>query len=145
MDNHGSHTTPEFIQLANDNHILPYPLLPHLTHCMQPLDVGIFQPYKHWHDEAIKESLASLDIEYTLCSFLRDLTRIREKTFKKRTIKHAFQKSGMYPIDIQQCLKQLKTFNPPQEEDNEPSLPNTLHKPRTLTKLMEIEQRLDSK
>ena len=23
MDNHGSHETPEFIKLANDNHILP--------------------------------------------------------------------------------------------------------------------------
>src|SRR5438034_7461182 len=46
MDNHGSHETPEFIQLANENHILPYPLLSHLTHCMQPLDVGVFQPYK---------------------------------------------------------------------------------------------------
>jgi hypothetical protein len=47
MDNHGSHETPEFIKLANENHIRPYPLIPHLTHCMQPLDVRIFQPYKH--------------------------------------------------------------------------------------------------
>ena len=54
MDNHGSHCTPEFINLANDHHIRPYPLIPHLTHCMQPLDVGIFQPYKHWHDKAIQ-------------------------------------------------------------------------------------------
>ena len=47
MDNHGSHETPEFIQLANENHILPYPLLAHLTHCMQSLDVGCFQLYKY--------------------------------------------------------------------------------------------------
>ena len=50
MDNHGSHETDEFLKLANDNHILSYPLIPHLTHCMQPLDVGVFQPYKHWHE-----------------------------------------------------------------------------------------------
>jgi hypothetical protein len=43
MDNHGSYTTPKFIQLANNNYILPYPLLPHLTHCIQPLDIGVFQ------------------------------------------------------------------------------------------------------
>jgi DDE superfamily endonuclease len=47
MDNHRSYETLEFIQLANENHILPYPLLAYLTHCMQPLDVGCFQPYKH--------------------------------------------------------------------------------------------------
>ena len=45
IDNHGSHLTPEFIQLANEDHIRPYPLIPHMTHCMQPLDVAVFQPY----------------------------------------------------------------------------------------------------
>ena len=60
MDNHGSHETGDIIRLAYDNKILLYPLLAHLTHCMQPLDVGCFQPYKHWHDKAIKESLLSL-------------------------------------------------------------------------------------
>jgi hypothetical protein len=34
MDNHGSYCTPEFITLANENHIRPFPLIPHLTHCM---------------------------------------------------------------------------------------------------------------
>jgi hypothetical protein len=47
MNNHESHMTPEFIALANENHIRPFPLIPHLTHCMQPLDVGVFQSYKH--------------------------------------------------------------------------------------------------
>jgi len=64
MDNHGSHETGEFLKLANDNHILPYPLIPHLTHCMQPLDVGVFQPYKHWHEVAMRDALTSLSFEY---------------------------------------------------------------------------------
>ena len=66
MDNHDSHETAEFLKLANDNHILPYPLIPHLTHCMQPLDVGVFQPYKHWHDRAIQDALAGLSFEYNI-------------------------------------------------------------------------------
>ena len=56
MDNHGSHCTPEFVFLANENHILPFPFIAHLTYCMQLLDVGVFQPYKHWHDKAIQVS-----------------------------------------------------------------------------------------
>ena len=87
MDNHKSHETSEFIRSANKNHILPYPLIPHLTHCMQPLDVGVFHPYKHWHDVAIKDALTKLDIEYSLVSFLRDLKWIREQTFDRKTIK----------------------------------------------------------
>jgi hypothetical protein len=141
MDNHGSHETPEFINLANDNYILPYPLLPHMTHCMQPLDVGVFQPYKHWHDEAIKDALAGLDVEYGLRSFLRDLEKIRRNTFKKDTIRHAFKKSGMYPPNVEQCLKQLKVFSPPQQE--EPSLPTLPPIPKTPTKPMECDSQLD--
>jgi hypothetical protein len=47
MDQHGSHCTPEFVRLANDHHIRPFPFIPHLTHCMQPLNVGIFTPTKN--------------------------------------------------------------------------------------------------
>lgn len=42
MNNHGSHLIREFIALANDNHICPYSLISHLTHCMQLLDVETF-------------------------------------------------------------------------------------------------------
>ena len=66
MNNHESHETAEFLKLANDNHILSYLLIPHLTHCMQPLDVGVFQPYKHWHDKAIQNALADLSFEYNI-------------------------------------------------------------------------------
>ena len=136
MDNHGSHDTPAFLELALENKILPYPLIPHLTHCMQPLDVGIFQPYKHWHDVAIKEALASLDVEYGLRSFLRDLNWVRAQTFKKSTIRSAFRKSGMWPPNSKECLSQLKTFNPPKEKEDPYSLPAL---PRTPQKAMEVE------
>jgi DDE superfamily endonuclease len=138
MDNHRSHETLEFIKLANENHILPYPLIAHLTHCMQPLDVGIFQLYKHWHDVAIKDVLAGLNVEYSLRSFLRDLTWICEQTFKKSTIRHAFRKSGMFPPDATECLKQLKTFNLLKEKTE-----SLLTLPRTSTKPMEVEMQID--
>ena len=82
MDNHGSHTTPEFSLLANENRIRPFPFIPHLTHGMQPLDVGVFQPYKHWHCKAIEEVVASSFVEYSLSQFIQDLTKIRNHTFK---------------------------------------------------------------
>jgi DDE superfamily endonuclease len=128
MDNHGSHCTAEFIALANANHIRPYPLIAHLTHCMQPLDVGVFQPYKHWHDIAIQDAIAEFSVEYTLRRFLGDLTKIRENTFKRTTIQHAFEKSGMWPPNTTNCLTQLKTFNPDLRKkksspEDEPTLP----------------------
>jgi hypothetical protein len=105
---------------------------------MQPLNVSIFQPYKHWHDVAIKDAIASLNIEYGIRSFLRDLGRIREHAFKKRTIRHAFKNSEIYLPNTRKCLKQLKTFNLLKEK-KETSLPTL---PRTLTKLIEVEVQL---
>jgi hypothetical protein len=81
---------------------------------MQPLDVGIFQPYKHWHDHKIKEAVSQLDVEYSIRSFFSDLKWVREQTFKRDTIKHAFEKSGMWPVNPAKCIKQIKTFSPPE-------------------------------
>jgi hypothetical protein len=73
IDNYLSHKTSEFIKLAADNNILLYKLIPHLIHYIQPLDVGVFYLYKHYYDLAVKNTLAKLDLKYTICSFLRDL------------------------------------------------------------------------
>ena len=47
MDNHTSHQTHEFLVYAREKGILLYYLPPHATHFLQPLDVVVFQPYKH--------------------------------------------------------------------------------------------------
>jgi hypothetical protein len=95
MINHGSHENPQFVLLANQNHIRPFSFIPHLTHCKQPLDVDILQPYKQHHDNAIKKTLAEFYLFYTLKRFCNDLGDIRENTFKETTIRSAFDKAGM--------------------------------------------------
>jgi hypothetical protein len=47
MNNHESHIILEFIAFANENHIRSFSLIVHFTHCMQSLNVKIFQFYKH--------------------------------------------------------------------------------------------------
>ncbi len=53
LDGYGSHCTYHFLQYCEQKKILPFTLLPHTTHLCQPLDVVLFQPYKHWHAEAV--------------------------------------------------------------------------------------------
>jgi hypothetical protein len=98
---------------------LAYPLLPHMTYIMQPLDVGVFQPYKHWHDEAIKESVARLEVEYGIRAFFRDPAGVREKAFKRRTIRHAFRDSGMWPVSASKCIDQPPDFLEQRQEEEE--------------------------
>jgi hypothetical protein len=47
MDRHGSYMDPRFRVKATDNNIHPFPFPGYLTHILQPLDVVVFQPYKH--------------------------------------------------------------------------------------------------
>ena len=95
MNNHESHETAEFLMLTNDNHILSYSLISHLTYCMQSLNVDVFQSYKHWHNRAIQNALAELSFEYDIQFFLHDLFTIWANIFKKTTIQHVFKKSKM--------------------------------------------------
>jgi len=90
MDRHGSHMDPDFIIKATASNIHPYPFPGHLTYVLQPLDVGVFQPYKHWHKKAVQHAMRNLNLDYNIASFMRDLTEIRAETFKKGTIHYAF-------------------------------------------------------
>src|SRR5258708_19714995 len=134
MDNHGSHLTPQFVLLARANNIVPFTFPAHLTHCMQPLDVGVFQSYKHWHNKAIQCALESLDFEYTISSFLRDLPEIRHKTFKKMTIQHAFSSSWMSPINLRTAAEKIATSlkHLLSSKHNAPTLPTLPTTPPTL-------------
>ena len=100
-----------------------------MTHILQPLDVGVFQHWKHWHQKAIKKAVRSFDLEYSISSFFRDLTQIRAETFKPRTIRHAFRDAGNWPVSFKVAqtamrkYKKKKQHESDSESDNEPLLP----------------------
>jgi len=113
MDSHISHTTPEFALLTHANHIHPYQFPSHLTHILQPLDVSVFAVYKHWHNRAVQKAMRDMDIDYTVSSFLRDLTKVREQTFKKGTVIKAFRDSGMWPPSFSTIEKKMAVYAEP--------------------------------
>jgi hypothetical protein len=77
---------------------------------MQLCDVGIFQAMKHWYSKSIQCALKTLDFDYTISSFFRDLPKIHTQTLKKTTIKHAFKQAGMWPIDRQKVLQKMSKY-----------------------------------
>jgi hypothetical protein len=110
-----SHETEEFKQLAFAHNIILLRYPPHLTHLMQPLDVGCFQSYKFWHERAVHNAIRHLELGYNTSSFLRDLPEFREKTFTPKIIISAFKKSGMWPPDSKVVLKRMKKYSDPVE------------------------------
>ena len=93
--------------------IIPFILPPHITHFLQPLDVGCFQPNKHYHREAVNEATRMGNRDYNRMDFFADIERIRRQTFKELTIKSSFKKTGIWPFNPEIVLQKLKEFKPP--------------------------------
>jgi hypothetical protein len=108
VDNHGSHLTIEFFQMCQDNAIVLFPLPPKTTHKLQPLDVGVFQSYKHFHQMSLLRQINYGAVDYNKVDFLNGLYFIRKRTFKKQTILSAWAKCGLRPFKPAVVLDKLE-------------------------------------
>jgi hypothetical protein len=145
-DGHGSHDTEEFKELAVQNNIILYMFPPHLTYIMQPLDVGYFQSYKHWHNLAIHQAIRNLEDVYDYACFLRDLPEFRKKTFTESTIVHSFIKSGLFPIDASIVLDKMKKYSNPELEPNLLVVYNNIYStPKTISHSLQLGEALSKK
>jgi hypothetical protein len=120
LDGYGSHCTMEFITFCDEHKIVPFCLPPHSTHLLQPLDVVVFQPYKHYHDEAVDSATRTGCSDFNKLEFLTAITSIRRQTFKPSTIVSAFRKTGLIPYNPEIVLERL------QEYSAEPRTPSPL-------------------
>lgn len=53
MDNHETHVTIPIIDFAKANGVTLMTFHPHTSHKMQPLDRGLFGPFKTYYNQAI--------------------------------------------------------------------------------------------
>ena len=104
MDGHGSHHTREFLEYCDAHNIIPFGLPSRTTHLLQPLDVCVFQPLKHWHSEAVNEAIQNGDETFSKVEFLAAFNTFRAKVFKSTTITSAWRKSGLIPYNPEVVL-----------------------------------------
>ena len=69
LDGHITHEYLDLIIKAHEYHIALHIFLSHLTHVLQSLDVGIFQPWKHYYSLVIQNAFQFFDFDYTIPSF----------------------------------------------------------------------------
>ena len=108
IDGFGSHMTIPFFEVATVNKIVLFRLLAHSTHLTQPLDVGVFQPFKHYHTEAIDRAVRLGDSQFGKLEFLAAFQGFRNETFKPSTIRHAFRSTGIVPFDPNVVLDKIR-------------------------------------
>ncbi|OAQ99520.1 hypothetical protein LLEC1_05927, partial [Akanthomyces lecanii] len=107
LDGHGSHHTIEFIQYCRDHGIIPFGMPAHLTHILQPLDVVIFQPLKHYYrknlDIILRDGIANISKP----EFLYLIQKSREQTLQHSSILSAFRNTGIWPFDPLVVLRKV--------------------------------------
>jgi hypothetical protein len=108
LDGHGSHHTKEFIGYCEEDKIVPFALPPHLTHLLQPLDVVVFQPLKHYHAKALDVMIRDGVVNVSKLEFLSLIEGVRRQAFTAKTIKSAFKKTGIWPFDPDLVIKIVK-------------------------------------
>ncbi len=76
LDGQESHTTANFLAFCERRRIICFVLPSHATHLLQPLDVVLFQPDKHYDAEAIDEATRTGCTDFNKLEFLAALTSI---------------------------------------------------------------------
>ena len=100
-DGHHSHKTLEICDLVDKSNALLFKIPPHTTHCLQPLDVGIFGPLQRaWQ----KQCLEVLDEtgQGVLCQQLvKEYMKAHNKSITENLILSAWKKTGIRPFNPQ--------------------------------------------
>src|SRR5947199_1984661 len=108
FDGYNSYTDYSVIDFCWKHHIIPFTLPPHVSYILQPLDVVCFQPYKHYHRQALDRSLRLGVFDFNRLDFIAAFNKMRAETFKSSTIKSAFAKTGLIPYNPEKVLDPLR-------------------------------------
>ncbi len=109
---------------------------PTRRHSLQPLDVGVFQPYKHGYSQAVNQATRDGCGDFNKVEFLHALKEVRSKALKVNTIRGGFRRCGLIPYKPSLVLDESRSrqdeFHAPLPEvdsDGEMEVPTT---PRAL-------------
>lgn len=99
-DNHESHLSIAALDLAKDNGVTILTFPPHSTNKMQPLDVGVFGPFKTAYNAAVDSwMLRNPGIPLTIYSIAECVGAAYGKAMTPSNITAALKKTGIFPLD----------------------------------------------
>ncbi|CAG9136187.1 unnamed protein product [Plutella xylostella] len=99
FDGHSTHVQLDVIEEAKKNNITIIKLPAHTSHLLQPLDLGVFKPYKDaWDQEMVKWQRRHKGKKLPKSEFAAIVGKVWEN-LDPENIKNGFKKSGIYPFN----------------------------------------------
>ena len=123
FDGFNSHCTKEFLDFCKKVKIIPFTLPAHSSQHLQPLDVVVFQPFKHYHRQAVELATRHGCTNFNKVEFLHAIESIRSKTFKRSTIRSAWRQSGLIPLAPEVVLQKIRRRQTPPPSPERPKTP----------------------
>lgn len=100
FDNHESHCTLETVMFGRENGMVFLTFPPHCSHRLQPLDVGVFGPFKARCKTSFNEWISENPGKTITIYNIPHLSKIPfEQSFSKANIRSAFKKAGLWPVN----------------------------------------------
>lgn len=117
FDGHKSHDSLGLIELARQHNITLFVFPPHTTHLLQPMDVGVFKPFKAAWAHVLKEyKLETMASRVDRLVFPSLIAKMWDKVFLPEHIIGGFRGAGIHPLSRKAIpVSKLKTSIPFQE------------------------------
>ena len=109
VDGHSSHVNMRFITRADELRIILAIMLPHSTHRLQPLDVGLFQPLATEYSKQISDLMSRSFgiVSMTKRMFWSMFKAAWEASFTEKNITSAFAKTSIFPYNPSVVLDKI--------------------------------------
>lgn len=107
IDGHESHSSLEFQDLCKEKKIILRYMPPHLSHLLQPLDVGCFAPLKRRYGDQISALARNRMHFVSKESFLQAFKPAFEQSLTAENIKAGFRGAGLVPHNPEAVVSKL--------------------------------------
>ena len=99
LDGHFAHIHQDTVEFAMANDIVLYVLPPHTSHFLQPLDVGVYGPFKSLYEKALHQYPLHNNGVVPMKDNLVAITKIPFlEAFSDKNILSGFKKTGIFPL-----------------------------------------------
>lgn len=104
-DGFGTHETLEVLEVCFENNIILCRLPSHISHKLQPCDVGVFAPLKAAYRDQVERLYRGGANTVGKDHFTSLYSPARERAFTKRNVTAAWTASGLFPFNPDRVLR----------------------------------------